>query len=551
MIHTGDEIAGTAQRTWFESYLCKNKPTRIGLELVESGNNQDKITLKCNLTLEYDTFDTLQEIHIYTIAYVMELKDWRVVWLEKESTPFPIESVQPHDPFDFNGNTGNINVTWWENPGFLSLAKQSKDPLSPQLYARAIPRTVRFREAHPMLESAAILADCMSLKLLQSAGQIFSSDRLQLLANLYQAARERVLVRLVRADRDNTWTSKFIAPWYGFDEMVTQKSGDGFITGNCSSVMSFYFALLRLGGYGIYDLFQLRMHNYDALIVRLDPEWFLLASDKTVKLGPKTLYHSREIDKIFTERWFLSSRGSTNMPGETRRYIDELFNKRLSIFNFAAKLENNKYDITPSPPPSREFPGIAAASGLPALNRSIKTYVLENSILYPYSPFTWAKYAHQTLYVPKPETYAAWSIQSPAIREIIKEHPGLRDFLEWQESLGRESIFPEGDRIMTADQAARHRTADPKSRALTLFTWFKLNNYQECLVLITTKGSYCAWKENKNKKWHMFDTAKGKEISSPQGKTILAFDHDSSYYPLLQGNGGRDKAKWSIITENC
>jgi hypothetical protein len=532
--HFENDLTKQLQELWFVGYVCRIPPQRASIQLTDVKICNGNIIAESRLRFEYADYDPVEENRTYTISFVSAVREWRIVKFTNDPLPFPREVVERRIAL----RSGPIRVPeaqpWWRQKECASLASSSSDPLSAQIYARAITRTVRFREAHPEIECAAILTDLMSVQVSQLAVQLANSDLLQLLANLYHASQQMVVFSIERPDRDNTWFSKLQAPWFSYDEMAAQREGEGPIVGSCTSVMSFYFALLRLGSYGLCDVFQLRLHNQDVLLVRIEPDAFLLCSDRVIDLTPRVLYYATQIAKVFTDVWYWTSLGATNMAKDVRRDLQCLLKKKLPASDFDYPVvDKNAY---PEPLQGALFPNFNASSDPIKLSRLVKRRVLQLSNKYPCSPFTWAKYAYQTLFVAKPETYAAWSLQSPVVFETIRQYPTLHELLRVARGFGTRAIFHESDRLMTADQVIRYKTGDLQSRALLLFTLFKQQENEAGFVLFTDQGAYCVWPDGK--KWKTWSASTFETVSSPEGSLLIAFDDRHSIYPLVKENTG-------------
>lgn len=525
--HLEDDLAREAQKTWFEGYVLKVRP-RVGrIKLLAAVAKAESVVVKCGIVLEYQDFDPVEEVYCYTLQSVAEEQEWRIVWFEKCAMPLPFQLGYLHRPFVFESRINAAGESWWQDPDFPGLARQATDPLQPALYARAISRNIRFREAHPLLESAALLTNLMAVRTAELAQQIADPDRLQVAGNLYYAAQERIAVRLVRPDRDNSWTSKYLAPWYGIDELVALKKTDIAIVGNCAPVMALYFALLRLNGFGVKEIGQFRVGNQDILLFGIAGELYLFSSDKLLKLTAQTLYYNLVVSKVFNDRWIWTGAGFSNCPETLRRKTVAFIERQLPGMKFPER------ELTPGPAPLPEpetdLPDLQQISDYRVLHRRIKQDVLRASASFPDSAYTWAKYAYQTLYVPFPEVYAIWSLQCPLMQDLVKQDQTREAFMAYLGSLGQDSIFPEADRIMTADQVIRHGRGDAKAQALLLYTWLKLRENRKALVILTTGGSYCGWEDGGV--WRYYDTKTHQPVLEPEGKTILAFDQQGSFYP--------------------
>ncbi|BCJ94844.1 hypothetical protein acsn021_24130 [Anaerocolumna cellulosilytica] len=528
-IYSEDDIANEAQIIWFKCYLLDKMPCFAEFEIINVSVHDSSLILKCKINLEYEKFNKVEEIHVYTIRYIEVQNDYKVVWLNKIRKPFMDEQFEAQS-LTFQADLIDINPEWWSNEALIKLSYGICDPDSPMNYARAVTRNIRFRETISALECASILSNMMSLRLTSLAKKLYRFNRLHFLSAVYNASKDKVLVKLVRDDRDNTWSSKFTAPWYGFDELVSL-SEDDIISGNCSSYMSFLYAMLRLGGFDKQDVVQLRLGNQDVLTLTAEGKNYLITSEKIEEITEKTIYYNKDVTKVFSDYWFLTSQGITNLDEiDSKRYMNYL-KCSLPIFNFNMSFKARVMSI----PEDFEYrlPDVGGADDISLLNLEIRKHIFSKSREYIDSPYTWAKYAFQTILVSKPQAYAIWSLQSPLIASYITEHDTFLKFIKDIKQYGQKSIFCEKDRIMTADQVVRHKTCDNKAKALLFFSWLKTKREKNSsFVLLTTKGDYCVEEmNNENKFWDMESLNETKEI---KGKILLAFNESYSYYPLLR-----------------
>jgi len=88
--------------------------------------------------------------------------------------------------------------------------------------SRAVTRNVRFRTAHIQLECASILTCMTSCVISDISRQLDIEHKAseEKVKEIYDVMREKFCLQVERLDRDNTWASKFIAPWYGIEEIL-------------------------------------------------------------------------------------------------------------------------------------------------------------------------------------------------------------------------------------------------------------------------------------------------------------------------------------------
>ncbi len=540
-----DDVAIQILQSWFKTQIACSQLQEVTMKLLDVHIKDASIVAKVQSIIEYVSDPPDKNLAIFTIAFITTLNEWRITVIKKVLKPFLVaECEQRSIPLVVNNHNRESFEPWWAQQAYLNTASQSRDPLSPQLYAKAIPRTVRFREEHPEIECSAILADMMSISVAQQAIHIADTSQVQTLANLYYFAADAVQSDMIRSDRINEWESKLQAPWFGFDELKA-RSSHNVITGTCPSLLSFYYAILRLSGFGPFDLTQLRLHNVDNLVTKVDKKYFKIGTDFVDDFQKKSFQPPTRVYKVFSDIWYWTWSGITNVPVDWQN--DFLFFLQ----------EGSPFQFTSSQHAIKNVNPLKATAALnlqktdddKKLHQYVKQQVLDLSSLYPYSPFTWAKYAYQSLLVAKPEAYAFWSLSSPLVDHALRASTDIHSILKTIQSFGTDSIFQESDRLMTADQVFRYKTGDVGARALLLFTFFKRAENVPCFVIYTDKYAYCI--RQQERKWVVWDPLTLQTVSSPEGKLILAFDEHYSIHPFIKSTSTeKDGPSWQFILSN-
>jgi len=521
-----DEMEAESQRAWFHGYLQKTVPTCIEFNVRNVRISLAEIVAACTLTFTYEQFDQLKDEHIYTMRYVEDKKEWKVVTIEKSWLPFgSAEADLIH--YDTYSMT---DLFWWTNEAELEIVRNSNDPLPANLYARAIPRNIRSREVHSELECAAILSNMLSLRVADLAALLFQPTALGTLKSLYHFASENINFQIERPDRNSSWSSKFTAPTFSYDELLTLAEDHFPLTANCTPLMSFYFAVLRLCGLAASDIVQLRLVNYDCLLVSITGEAYLFFTDRIVKLNAGTYYYQTEISKLFNEREYWSAAGSSNLSGRTVERLNNWFKDGI-VFKFSRPLTTGISYMDECPMPSLK----ECADPL-QLHRLLRQTMLRYSCNLPDSVYTYAKYAYQTLLVTKPQAYVLASMNSPLIRQFLSDYNTKQHFFEYVDLLKKKSIFREHDRLMTADQVIRHGTADPASLTVLVYVWLNQSHQSQGGVCITDEDSYCFFEGE------IWSGKKRKPASKMQGNLLVAFNHESCFSELM--NISEAKTEW-------
>lgn len=503
-----DDVALQSMNKWFEDYFIMHEVKNCEIILDNTYGDRSQSEFKCFIKAQY------QENEDYTANFIIKVK------ADNENKVLRIVSIeQYHLSTERNNLCWHValkeNDAWWENSLLKDeMSENTKLPYS--LLARAITRNIRFREAHIQLECASIMTCMMSSVIPGICHQLNlprenSEQKLRL---VYGILSDKFRLQITRPDRDNTWASKYLAPWYGLEEMITGKDEEKRIAVSCNFFMSTLYSFLRWCGFKVSQLVQFRIINQDYLIVRCDEQkLFFISHDNVTLCGKRTIYPSGRINRVFGAEWFIDFK---NKDAEISSELIKEYN------NIAENTFLPVYRLT-----GKESEMMSLEPELSADNfryRVIVTGKQKQSSIYP-----WIRYANQTLYVSKPETYIYWSIQSNWGNVIFKNEEEVYGYIN---QLGKTSIFPEADRIMTSDQCIRHQTAGNKDLAVFIFAAFrKFLNGQGC-ILFTKKYEYVVYHFNENQKWFIYNIRLQEKTKSIEGEIILAVHSTDSYYPM-------------------
>lgn len=536
-----DNVASQLQRLWFEGYLLQLSPCATNIELIHYEAHQENVRAMIKFLFEYETHDPLYETYIYDIAFISTMQQWQIVSLTKAPAPFPRPIARQQVPISFDRSPLQ-DQPWWKRESDLELVRTSHDPLPINTYAKAIARTVRYREEYPEIECASVLSNMMSASVAKIASQLTGASLLHIFAHMYEIVQTYFDVNPTNAERGNAWQSKLNVPWFGFDEISAFGRQQGRFVGSCPSMMSLYMAVLRLAGFGPDQVLQLRLHNHDVLIVKINTDVFLFAPDKVVPLSERTPYYSRRLYRVFTDSWYWTHFGTTNLePASIGSFLSPL-NKAHTFFTTSI---TSSLNFSSSLPFEEGWQRESVLSSLD-LHRHVVSHVLYTSQRYPQSPFTWAKYAYQTILVPMPQVYAAWSLQNTIIRSYLQKYNSEDEIIKDLRTFGKASIFLEQERIMTADQVLRHRTGDPYAHALLLWAILKILHNTSSCVLLTDQGAYCLQYQQKH--WRIWDASNLSLVEHPAGYPLLIFDDRNSICPLAQSAiGSGNYPSWYTI----
>lgn len=546
-IESDDDFVVQAQNQWFQAYRQEHPPEQIQFEVLTVNQKDTQMDYECKITLAYAFYQPITEYYRYSIQYVSKMQAYKIIWIERLKQPYEAPGItKSKDICLFPKQEKSEQVKWWQDEKFLQYAKEESAKDVAAIFARAIPRTIRFREGHPFIECASLLVNMMSEHVARWAFEIYSEDSLQTLANLHNTMSNRMLVRLIREDRDNSWSSKYVVPWYGIDELVKLRESDAYISGNCPVILGIYYAMLKLCVGDEVDIWQLRMDNHEAMMVKLKEQTYFLTSDELKLMNQQLLYYAKGISKVYDCRWIWTTQGMTNMTEQMRdKFTYELEQTKAEFtFSKAIKRQIGNYgDQT-----SEAIPTVKNFTTSRQLAKAIKDYIFRQSVKYPDSPFTWAKYGYQSLYVQKPEAYLIWSMQSQIVENFIAEVETITELENRMGSFDNQSIFEEDDRIMTADQVISRKSGDSKAKAMLYYVWKQKKQANEGYVCITDQESY--YVEIQEEAVTFVSMKDFKDCFSYSGNILLVMNHKLSYFPLVSNRNDEIKFKLQNVRKD-
>lgn len=433
LMYSDDEMTVTAEKEWFDAYVLK--ASKLFLEL--SGRKEmGSIIINNKIRLIYDEYDAHCETHEYYLSYVESQNSWKIVSILKKRNPFPMEYEDPAK-VDFQVRPNDMNP-WWDNRNLIDTERLCTEPAAENIYLRSIARTVFYRGVHPIIECASIKLNMMSVYICELVKWLYHNDKLHYLANIYNAVKDRFTVSIDRPERTNEWSSKLQAPWYSFDELVALKLEDGKVVGSCSSYMSFFYAMLRLGGFETENLIQARLATQDILLVFIESDIYMICTDYIQKITSKTYFYKKKITILYTDEWYWTERGETNIDEDTRMLIKKKLKSLEKIFEFPFTC---KYPIRDDYKSPCNFYMANIQDDCKAIHKDIVWHNYYLSSIHPEGAATWAKYAYQSLIVHKPNVYIKWSIQCKMVREFIICMKFIDDVVYYLINLESGSIF--------------------------------------------------------------------------------------------------------------
>ena len=543
-------ISDYYMRRWFRGYAVKKAPPaecRVKIENLTplSGSLQQGVIV---IDLFYEAYESerahfkvdLQKderspaFFITSCTIHMNAKDW----LDEPATPVPFVIPRSQDRRE------TIDTGWWEKSELSEIAYSSRDHLKESLYARAVPKSIRFRRSHPEIDSAAYLSDLMTLRLCQLAFSLKSDDITAMAKGLHAFGQKALIPKTYdnfggENQPDFPARELSLLPLFNVDEIFAGEKAGQPVIASCVEISSFYASMLRLGGIDPLQVFIVIQPFHYFTLFKLPRGYYIMSFNEVLPMSPNRLYGDTDVTRIVSPVYFLDEAGQTNMPDQVLSATRDFFQEGVPVFSIPTAAD--KADTLPF---EAEFPLRALDFNSPLeLHTTLRKQVFTMSRKYPASPFTWAKYSYQTLLVNQPQAYVTWSLNAPASKNFAQETGSLETLFTWMQThLKAGSIFQEPDRIMTADQVLRHRQGTPKDRALFVFAIAKLMKViQSGGISLTSAGSYVVCDEGIQPR-SIYDAQTLQKVSRITGRLILAFDNLHVYNPLK--NHHQDPPPW-------
>ncbi|MCL6449685.1 MAG: hypothetical protein K6T75_00095 [Acetobacteraceae bacterium] len=404
----------------------------------------------------------------------------------------------------------------------LDPAARFADPVPLKLLERTIDRLVRYREAHPELGQASILAEMMSTTTARWAYQLSAADPAGVLEGLSRRFSRRVAAgehfpRPPEVPR----SQRRPLPWGGLDEALAIKGSYGQSRAPCGTLGPVYAAVMRLSGCDPFTAYTVQMPARLVAVIHLERATYLVSNHGVVPMLPTTRYWARTVHRLFTDAWFWDESGATDAPPEAIERHRETLARRLPSFPAFSR-------VAPAESPATGFwQGSTAEHPAPrSLAAAVRRYVEAESLRRPPSPYTWARYAFQTLRVAHPQVYLRCALNGRDVEETAKAISSRDDLLRWAEGLKRRSMFPERDRLMTPDQVIRYRRGRPAdiAGALAAVLWRRFGGRP--LVQLRGGSAYVLW-EDDGRRWLKVDDLT--LTRSPWGELEAAWDAEAGW----------------------
>ena len=507
-----DDVALQSMYKGFEDYFFTHKVKNCEIVIDYISDYTDNIEFRCSIRVEY------QEYNDFTDCFLIKIEQ------DNDDDIFKIVDIdQVYSSDTKNDLFWHVSLkkdeVWWKSSISIN-EKSHSDDIPHNILARAVTRNIRFRETHIQLECASLLTCMMSHVIpgICRQADFPHENSEEKIKTVYGIVRAKFNLDITRPDRDNTWASKYLAPWYGLDEILIGHEEHNKITVSCNAFMTILYSLLRWSGFKTSQVVQFRIINQDYLIIQSDEKkLYLISHDKLTLCSKKTIYPSGKINKVFGAEWFIDFKN--NFANISHELIEEYNCIAEHTFLPKYRITGNEKDLQP------EVPNL--------LSEDFRHSLINSASLNNSGIFIWAGYANQTLFVSKPEAYLYWSIQSNWGSVVFNNEEEIFCYMkQW----GKKSIFSEDDRIMTADQCIRHQTGGEKDIAVFLFAALKkFLNIQGCVVF-TKKYEYYIYRRHTGDELVIYNVYHHTANLLIEGDVLLAFNDMCSYYPLRDKN---------------
>lgn len=502
-----DDVTMQSARKWFEDYFVMHRAVRCEIVLDHAGGHAPDMEFKCRIKVEYEEYDDYVDYLLIRIGVDQSDNVYKIISTEQIYLP-----------------SGRNNLLWAAVPGkeatwcrsYLAREMEIREDEMPYMQlARAITRNVRFRETHIQLECASLLTCMMSGVIAKVCRQLNLShiDVNGKARAIYGAMRDKFMMQTARPDRDNTWSSKFLAPWYGIEEILANHDEGERIPVSCNAFMTILYSLLRWNGFKSCQLIQFRIINQDYLIIHTEgQEAYLASHEKMIRCSERSIYPSGKISKAFGAEWYIDFKNNNA----------EINADHLKEYNTIAK---NTFLPTYGAENIKErLPPVDPALSLRDFRREVFHL---GSAVYG-SIYAWIGYANQTLHVPKPEAFVYWSVNGNWGPTVFRDEGEVYDYIGQMQT---QSIFPESDRVMTADQCIRHKTGGGKDIAIFLYSALKKFLNAHGYIVFTRRCEYVVYRFGVQDKWVVYNIRNQKTQRTIRGDILLVFNDTSSYCP--------------------
>ncbi len=522
--------------------LVATKITDLTVTVVELEDQGDKGSISLKLEFEfkninphtvYHTLEIINEngkLYVTRLRQNFDLENAEVGITDIVIDPFlnlPTVSTLPQDIF--------FNQT-----AFFELI----DPESPVEYSKVILKWHRYILKNPIYNTGIIIANMMSPLTQMLAEKVKDPSQNNTVENLNRFTNRYVKhLHQIFTPGQDPWKDSGgypSSPGLIIEEMFGLYKDLQVVGAFCQGIQFLIAAVLRSTGISSTNIWQLRLsqddREHDYTIVRTEDAYFL-GSNHVLMRVDNSFVNNYNIVGIYNDIYFSYVNGINNMNASLLRKTLKESRKISRQFGYGRSFER----VTNYVNYQKGYPSIDIALEDPDRVNKYQNLVFEQSRKDPYSPFTFARYSYQTMYVKKPEAYLIASERSPQTRTYASEFNTVAEVIQWlQDNVQEGSIFNDTSRVMFSEQVIIYRLGRSKDLAVTLASFLKLLKIP-CYTLWTQDHGYVIYKENTE--WKMFDMTRYKEVSTITENINAIFNTTQCYYPLMGRNEPTDEIK--------
>lgn len=514
---------------WFNGYAVKvETPKKVTVDILDIKPVTDNVMwCSTKLCMKYEN------------AFDEEAKfDWKVVWDDENETLRITETVTELKQPDWRNDSielelteikkelerdtvvNDLNKINWDE---VTLSrKEAAKKVSASIFSRAVAKSVRYRNTHPQIDSSAILADMMSLRMARFAYKMKDLDEIERLQTINSYANKYYKSKTYdefKKEGTTEYSPKELSllPLYSIDETFVQSRKQAITEVSCVDLASFYVGLLRLSGVEGWRAFVVIQPFHYLTVLEHEGKCFVVSTNEVYPMNAKRLYGDTEVVRIVTPTCYIDKGGEATIPEDEYNKIKKIFQNNIPNF----LLPEYKEDCSEWPSDMSEILQIQNYSSPEAYHHAIVEFVKQKDRDYPNSIYTWALYSYQLLTVLKPQAYLIWSLHSQDAVKFSKNVESIEMLLTWmKENIEEGSMFEEEERIMTADQVIRNKKGAPKDKGVLFYTIVTLRYPEkEGGVLITEDNScYVEVKEDGENILYDMSTGETKELKGSKVK---------------------------------
>lgn len=510
-----DTVSNYYMSRWFHGYAVNvETPKKVTLDILDI-NPVTNSVFWCHTKL----------CMIYEKSYDEEVDfNWKVIYKGEDETLRITETTMELKQPDWKENLKEIDLAQVRKnleqikdktiPNRINWAEVTVDQtdlggenIPASVFSRAVAKSVRYRNTHPQIDSAAILADMMSLRMARFAFEMKELDVIGMLEMINSYAKKYFKTKTYDEFKEegmSEYSPKELSllPLYSIDETLNESRSKDITEVSCVNLASFYVGLLRLGGVDPFSVFVVIQPFHYLTVLEHENKYFTVSSNEVYPMTTERLYGDTEVVRIVSPSYYIDKNGEATVSEEEYHNIEQIFHKGIPIFI----LPQYKKGCSKWPNDMNELLRIQNYTSPEAYHRAIVEFVKEKDRTYPNSVYTWALYAYQTLLVTKPQAYLIWSIHSQDAVKFSKEIQSIDMLLDWmKENLDEGSIFEEEERIMTADQVLRNKKGGSKDKGVLFYTIIKLLYPAKTGGILLTDRNECYVEIEENGKCSVYD----------------------------------------------